>query len=311
MLEKGVIEPGTSPWSSPVVLVRKKDGTVRFCVNYRQLNAVTQFDAYPLPRIDETLEALGGAKFFSTLDLLSGYWQVGLTDDARLKSAFTVRGGLYLWNVMPFGLSNAPGTFELLMVTVLQGLHWNACLVYLDDIVIFGRTEEELLQRMDIVFDRLRAAGLKLKPSKCHLFARSIDYLGHVISENGISVDPNKITAITEWPIPKSITEVRSFLGTASYYRRFVKNFVAIASPLHALTSAGTKFCWNEKHQKAFEQLKTALTTTPVLKFPVADAPYILDTDASLTGLGAVLSQVIDGQEYVLGYASKTLSRTE
>ena len=311
MLEKGVIEPGTSPWSSPVVLVRKKDGTVRFCVDYRQLNAVTQFDAYPLPRIDETLEALGGAKFFSTLDLLSGYWQVGLTDDARLKSAFTVRGGLYLWNVMPFGLSNAPGTFERLMETVLQGLHWNACLVYLDDIVIFGRTEEELLQRMDIVFDRLRAAGLKLKPSKYHLFARSIDYLGHVISENGISVDPNKITAITEWPIPKSITEVRSFLGTASYYRRFVKNFAAIASPLHALTRAGTKFCWNEKHQKAFEQLKTALTTTPVLKFPVADAPYILDTDASLTGLGAVLSQVIDGQEYVLGYASKTLSRTE
>ena len=130
---------------------------------------MTQFDAYPLPRIDETLEALGGAKFFSTLDLLSGYWQVGLTDYARLKPAFTVRGGLYLWNVMPFDLSNALGTFERLMETVLQGLHWNACLVFLDDIVIFGRTEEELRQRMDIVFDRLRAAGFKLKPSKCHL----------------------------------------------------------------------------------------------------------------------------------------------
>ena len=164
---------------------------------------------------------------------------------------------------------------------------------------------------MDIIFDRLRAASRKLKPSKCHLFARSVDYLGHVISENGISVDLNKITAITEWPIPKSITEVRSFLGTASYYRRFVKNCAAIASPLHALTSAGTKFYWNKKHQKAFEQLKTALTTTPVLKFPVADASYILDTAASLTGLGAVLSQVIDEQDYVLGYASKTLSQTE
>ena len=147
---------------------------------------------------------------------------------------------------------------------------------------------------MDMVFGRLRVAGFKLKPSKSHFFARSINYLGHVISENGISVDPTKITTI-EWLILKPLTEIRSFFGTANYYQRFVKNFATIASPLHALTSAGNKFCWNEKHQKAFEQLKAALTTIPVLKFPVADVPYILNTDASLTGLGAVLSLVIDG----------------
>ena len=155
MLEANVIELGSSPWSSPVVLVRKKDGSIRFCVDYRKLNAITRFDAFPLPRIDETLESLGGARFFSTLDLLSGYWQVGLTEQARLKSAFTTRSGLFLWNVMPFGLCNAPSTFERLMEFVLQGLQWQTCLVYLDDVVVFARTEKEMLVRLDEVFTRL------------------------------------------------------------------------------------------------------------------------------------------------------------
>ena len=167
MLRQGVVEPGQSPWASPVVLVKKKDGSTRFCVDYRRLNTVTQFDAYPLPRIDETIDNLTGSKFFTTLDLLSGYWQVGLTEAARQKSAFVTRSGLYLWNVMPFGLCNAPATFERLMETVLRGLQWETCLVYLDDVVIFGRSEEELLARMDDVFTRLTRAGLKLKPRKC------------------------------------------------------------------------------------------------------------------------------------------------
>ena len=159
MLDKGAIESGSSPWASPVVLVKKKDGHIRFCVDYRRLNELTEFDAYPLPRIDETFEALSGALYFSTLDLLSGYWQVGLTSDAQLKSAFCVRSGLYLWNVMPFGLCNAPPTFERLMETVLSGLQWKSCLIYLDDVVIFARTEEELLERMDDVFQRLGDAN--------------------------------------------------------------------------------------------------------------------------------------------------------
>ena len=310
MLDKGVIEPGQSPWASPVVLV-KKDGSLRFCVDYRRLNSMTEFDAYPLPRIDETLETLGGARFFSTLDLISGYWQVGLTPEARLKSAFCVRGGLFLWNVMPFGLCNAPSTFERLMETVLSGLQWKSCLVYLDDVVIFGRDELELLDRIDEVFSRLKEAGLKLKPKKCKLLARDINYLGHVISAGGIAVSSEKICAVSEWPVPETVTDVRSFLGTASYYRRFVRDFATIAAPLHGLTDLGKKFQWTAECQGAFDQLKQALCTAPILEFPRPDAPFVLDTDASLTGIGAVLSQIIDGKEYVLGYASRTLSKTE
>ena len=311
MLRKGVIEQGQSPWASPVVLVRKKDGSLRFCVDYRRINAVTEFDAYPLPRIDETLEALSGARFFTTLDLISGYWQVGLTPEARLKSAFCVRSGLYLWNVMPFGLCNAPGTFERLMETVLHNLQWQICLVYLDDVVIYGGSEQQLMDRMDMVFTRLRAANLKLKPKKCRLFARRTDYLGHVISEEGISVSPDKVGAIRDWPVPEDVTDLRSFLGTANYYRRFVKDFATIATPLHRLTDKGAEFEWRYEHQDAFEQLKNALCVAPTLAFPVADAPFVLDTDASLSGMGAVLSQVVDGVERVLGYASKSFSKAE
>ena len=311
MLDKGVIEPGQSPWASPLVLVRKKDGTIRVCTDYRLLNGVTKFDAYPLPRIDETLEALSGAKYFTTLDLISGYWQAGLTPEARLKSAFCVRSGLYLWNVMPFGLCNAPSTFERLMESVLHGLQWSTCLVYLDDVIIYGKDESELLQRMDIVFGRLRAAGLKLKPKKCRLFARRTDYLGHVISAEGISVSPEKVAAVRDWPVPETVTDVRSFLGTANYYRRFCKDFATIAAPLHRLTDKGAQFVWTEQCQEAFDSIKEMLCTAPTLAFPVPDAPLILDTDASLTGIGAVLSTIVDGQERVLGYASRSLSRTE
>jgi hypothetical protein len=310
MLMQGVISPGQSPWASPVVLVRKKDGSIRFCVDYRRLNAKTRFDAYPLPRIDETLESLGGTKYFSTLDLLSGYWQVGLTEEARLKSAFTTRNGLFVWNVMPFGLCNAPSTFERLMETVLRGLQWQQCLVYLDDVVVFAQSENQMLERLDTVFSRLLDAGLKLKPRKCSLFSRKTEYLGHIVSEEGIHVSPTKVSAITEWPVPETVTELRSFLGTANYYRRFVKGFSQIAAPLFALTG-GEVWVWTPAQQEAFDQLKQALATAPVLKFPVKGAPYILDTDASNTGIGGVLSQIVDGREMVLGYMSKSLSSAE
>ena len=273
MLAKCAIEPGQSLWFSPVVLVKKKDGSLHFCVDYRNVNAVIEFDAYLLPKIDETLEALGGARFFTTLDLLSGYWQVGLTPEAQLKSAFCVRGGLYLFNVMPFGLCNAPSTFERLMDTVLQGLQWRSCLVYSDDVVIFGRTEQELISRMGDVFSRLKQAGLKLKLRKCRLFSRKTDYLRHVISEHGVMVSPDKIAAVKNWPTPKNVTDVRSFLGIAAYYRHFVAGFATIATSLHHLTEKFAPFEWTDECQKSFDTLKAALCDAPVLAFPVPDAP--------------------------------------
>jgi hypothetical protein len=321
MLAKGVIEPGYSPWSSPVVLVRKKDGTLRFCVDYRRLNAVTEFDCYPLPRIDETLDHLSGAQWFTTLDLISGYWQVGMTSEARSKSAFCTRSGLYLWKVMPFGLCNAPSTFERLMERVLQGLQWHTCLVYIDDVVVFGKDEMQLLERMEEVFHRLKSAGLKVKPRKCCFFTRETTYLGHVISGEGVKVSPEKVAAIREWPVPQNVTELRSFMGTANYYRRFVASYSTIAAPLHDLTGKGTPYVWTAVCQEAFDKLKAELCSTPVLAFPVPGAMYVLDTDASDRGIGAVLSQLVPVQsedskepkyeERVLAYASKTLSKHE
>ena len=303
----GVIEPSDSRWASPTVLVAKKDGTVRFCVDYRRLNDLTVKDAFPLPRIDETLDSLGGAQWFSTLDLLSGYWQVALTDEAKQKSAFCTNVGTFQWKVMPFGLCNAPATFERLMETVLRGLNWESCLVYLDDVVVFGRTETQLLSRMDVVFQRLAAAGLKLKPAKCRLFLREVEYLGHVISAEGVRVDPRKIDSVRDWGTPTTVTQVRSFLGLASYYRRFVEHFAAIAAPLHAVTGATTQFVWGESQQNAFDELKRRLAAATVLDYPDRETDVILTPDFVGDGIGATLSQRTEQGERVVAYASSVM----
>ncbi|RXN36679.1 Retrovirus-related Pol poly from transposon [Labeo rohita] len=214
--------PSNSCWASPIVMVRKKDQTYRLCVDYRALNERTIKDAYPLPRIQDTLDTLSTAKWFSTLDLASGYWQVELTPQARQAAAFCSRKGLFAWNVMPFGLCNAPATFQRLMDRVLAGMQWEICLVYLDDIVVLCKDVKEMLQRLAQVFERLRQANLKLKPAKCCLFRRQVVYLGQIVSEHGIATDPEKVQKIWEWPEPMSINEVRQFVGLASYYRRFV-----------------------------------------------------------------------------------------
>jgi hypothetical protein len=233
MLKRGIIEPSQSPWASPIVLVTKKDGSRRFCSDYRMLNDVTVKDSYPIPRIEETLESLSGAQWFSTLDLASGYWQVELDEGAKEKSAFVVRGGLYQWTVMPFGLCNAPSTFERLMENLMTGLQWESLLVYLDDVIVIGKTIEEELCRLKEVFRRLRKANLKLKPKKCVLFQKRVLYLGHVVTRDGIATDPEKIRVIQEWPPPTCLKDVRAFLGLASYYRRYVKDFSDIARPLN------------------------------------------------------------------------------
>lgn len=311
MLQDGIIRPSTGPWASGIVLVQKKDGTQRFCVDYRRLNDVTVKDAYPLPRIDESLDQLSGANWFSCLDLSSGYWQVEMAEEDRCKTAFTTRQGLFEFNVMPFGLCNAPATFERLMESVLAGLHWQICLIYLDDVIVTGSTFEEMIQNPQTVFQRFEESGLKVKPRKCHLFKKEVEFLGHVVNEHGVSPDPKKVDCIRNWPIPKTVTEVRSFLGLCSYYRRFVSGYSFIAKPLHSLTEKGQPFAWTAKCEEAFETLKKRLISAPILAHPDFSLPFILDTDASDHAIGAVLSQRIGKVEKVVAYASRSLSKSE
>jgi len=236
MFEAGVIEPSCSPWTSNLVVVTKKVGSLRFCVDYCKLNSVTRRDAYPLPRIDECLDALSGSRYFRAFDLRSSYHQVPMDMKDADKTTFIVRTGTYRFRRVPFGLCNAGLTFQRVMDMALIGLNFNMCLVYLDDIIVYSKTVEEHLVRLKKLFDRLRIANLKLKPSKCHLLRSDIKFLGHVVSAEGVSTDPSKIEAVRDWPVPEDVHEVRSFLGLTSYYRRFVPTFAKIASPLHALT---------------------------------------------------------------------------
>ena len=311
MLSKGFIESSDSPWASPIVLVTKKDGSTRFCIDYRRLNDVTRKDSFPLPRIDETIESLAGAEWFSTLDLASGYWQVNVAEEDRAKTAFAMRKGLFQWKVMPFGLANAPATFSRLMEMVLRGINWERCLVYLDDIIVFGRNFDQALANLVQVFERLKQAGLRLKPSKCSLFQTSVKFLGHMVSKEGVACDPEKIDCVRDWKTPKCVTEVRSFVGFASYYRRFIPYFAFIAAPLVRLTEKNAKFCWDQSCVEAFNTLKEKLIEAPVLAYPQPEGMLILDTDASNTSISGCLSQVQDGVERVLAYGSKALSSAQ
>ena len=312
MLSSNVIRPSNSPWASPVVMVRKKDGSLRFCVDFCQLNAATVKDAHPLPRIDDLLDALHGAKWFSTLDLKSGYWQVPISEQDKAKTAFrTSSGQLFEFNQVPFGLCNAPATFSRLMDRVLAALHWETFLFYLDDIIVFSSTWEEHQARLREVFERLRHAKLKLGTAKCTFAANEVSYLGHRVTEEGLLPDPSLLAAIRDIPSPKTATEVRSFLGLAGYYRHYVKGFAAIAAPLHALTRKDAVFHWSEDCQTAFDQLKTRLTTSPITAFPDFNQEFRLYTDASTAGLGAILAQVRDGKERIICCASRALNKAE
>ena len=308
MLERGVIEPSTSAWSSPVVLVTKKDGTTRFCVDYRKLNSVTIKDAYPLPRIDECLDALSSAVWFGCMDIFSSFWQLGMSDRDKEKTAFSTSQGLFQFRVMPFGLANAPSSFERLMENVLRGLQWEECLLYMDDIIVPAATVPESLERLEHVFQRLIEANLKLKPSKCLFFQKSVKFLGHIVSEKGIQTDPEKTEAIQNWPRPKNQKQVRSFVGICSYYRRFIKKFADIARPLHKLCEKSSTFQWTEECEEAFTKLKEALMSPPILAYPKMGSNFILDTDASDKAVGAVLSQEQEGQEKVIAYMSKAMN---
>ena len=311
MLHRNVIQPSASPWASPVVLVPKPDGSSRFCVDFRKLNKITKKDSYPLPLISESLEALGGARFFSSLDMISGYWQVEMNSSSKEKTAFVTHSGLYEFTIMPFGLFNAPGTFQRLMECVLRGLTWQIALIYLDDVLVYSRTFDDHLQHLRLVFDRFRTAGLKLKPSKCHFGQKQVNYLGHVITRDGIQPDPEKIKVVQEYPVPSTVKDVRAFMGLTNYYRKFVKDFAHIASPLHDLTKKGAAFLWTEECQTAFETLKQVLTEAPILAYPDFTQPFQLATDASNDAIGMVLGQKRNGKEVVIAYAGRKLNPAE
>ena len=292
MQELDVIEECDGPWAFPIVLVQKKDGAVRFCVDYRKLNKITRLDSYPLPRIEDCVDALASSTRFSTLDLASGYWQVEVDKDSRDKTAFCTPNGLYRFKVMPFGLSNAPATFQRLMDKVLRGLTWRQCIVYIDDIIVFGATAQQHLQRLESVLARLRQANLRIKLSKCRFSQPQVDFLGFCVDAEGIRPTECKIEALVSIERPRSITEVRSFVGAVAYYRRSIPNFADISQPLNEMTGKNARFKWDAKCQHAFNQLKMAVSNAPVLVYPNYNQPFRMTCDASDYAISGVLSQL-------------------
>ena len=312
MLANGIASPSQSQWSSPIVLAKKKDGTLRFCVDYRKLNKVTDRDSYPLPRMRDLFDKLSGAKYFTLLDLASGYWQIPMFEPDKHKTAFISQYGLFEFNVMPFGLVNAPMTFQRVMDVILTGVDWDFVLVYIDDICIISKTFSEHLIHLGKVFDRLRQHSLHLKMKKCFFCQISFPYLGHVVTKEGLATDPEKIRVIREMTPPKTTKEIASWIGLIGYYRRFVKNFAKHAYPITKLQKKGVKFVWELEQQKAFDYLTLQLINAPILAIVDFTRSFILQVDASKFGIGAVLAQKDDqGREHVVMYGSNALTDSQ
>ena len=310
MLTDGIIRESTSPWSFPLVVVRKPNGDLRLCVDYRKLNEITVRPIYPISDTRTIFDSLEGNRYFSCLDLSSGYHQVPMKESDKSKTAFSTRRGQYEFNRLPFGLCGAPSTFQRIMNVILKQQVWRSCVVYLDDVLIFGRTIEEHNKRLKEVLEQFRKSSLKLSPSKCSFLKTEVQYLGHKISEKGISTDPKKIQSIIEWPKPNCVNEVHSFVGLCSYYRSYIQNFTNIVEPLQKII-ASKKFLWEKEQDESFIRLKIALTNAPVLALPISGGKFILDTDASNSAIGAVLSQIQNGVEKVIAYASNKLTKTQ
>jgi len=320
MLEHDIIEPSQSEWASNIVLVLKKGEkdqngnetrSIRFCNDYRKLNSITYKDSFPLPHIDTSLDLLVGNSVFSTLDLQASYWQTELHPEDRHKTAFITRKGQYQYKVLAFGLTNAPSGFMRLMSLLLAGVMLRTCLIYIDDVILMAQSVEEMAERLEEILGRFRKANLKLKPTKCQLFQTRVLFLGHCIDSSGISPDPSKTQAVQDWPVPRNVTEVRAFVALAGYYRKFMKDFSGVAAPLHELTRKGEPFIWNDRRQRAFEQLKQALVSPPILALPRDEGEWLVDADCSQVASGGVLQQKQDGEWRVIAYSSRLLSKAE
>ena len=319
LLEYDMIEPSKLPWACGVVRAKKKAGQLRFCCDFRYLNAVTIKDAYPIPRIDESLSKLGDAKFFTTLDLGSAFWQVPLRKKDREKTGFACELGLYQWKRMPFGLCNATATFQRLMAQALTRVtkkYGNLVMCYVDDVVIATPTLEDHIDRLDEVFGCMKRAGLKCKPSKCEILRDSIKYLGRMVDRHVVRPDAEAVEAVLTWKASRTDTQLLSFLGFANYYREFIKGYADKVYPMQKLMrNKGKKFEWNDEAQVAFENIKRELCEAPVLGMPTEKGMYVLDTDASVVAISGILHQEQEwnGRRVLrpIAYSSKVLSDTE
>ena len=328
-LKQGIIHPSKSPYASQVVIVCKKTSEICLCVDFRRLNAISICDSFPLPHVEEALQAVQAAVWFSSFDLAQGYLQMAMEEEDILKTMFRAgSSGLYKFTHMPFGLTNTGASFCRLMEMCIGNQQYVTLLFYLDDICIFAEMADQMLDRIELIFSRLKEFNLKIKPKKLHFFQTSVTFLGHILSADGVSPNLEKVTKIKDWPTPKTPKEVHSFIGLASYYRRFFPNFAKWAGPLHALIIPASfkqkirkgemkksdlpEFQWTLVCQEGFNQLKKALTEAPVLAYPDYSKLFILETDASLKGLGTVLSQKGDDNEvHVIAYASRSLQPSE
>ena len=307
LLDKGFVRPSFSPWGAPVLFVKKKDGTMRLCIDYRELNKVTIKNKYPLPRIDDLFDQLQGATVFSKIDLRSGYHQLKIKEQDVQKTAFRTRYGHYEFLVMPFGLTNAPAAFMDLMNRVFKDYLDRCVIAFIDDILIYSHSLEEHAEHLRIVLNILKQKQLYAKFKKCEFWLEKVAFLGHVVSKDGVSVDPGKVEAVSCWPRPTTISEVRSFLGLAGYYRKFVDGFSKIASPLTNLTRKNVKFQWTDLCERSFMELKQKLISAPILAIPTNSGRFVVYSDASKCGLGCVLMQ--NGK--VIAYASRQLKDYE
>ena len=312
-LEQGVIQESYSPWNSPLFLVKKKSGSYRPVIDFRKVNSATVPDHYPLPVLSDLLQSIGsGNTVFTSLDLLSGFFQIPLDEKSREITAFSTHNGHYEWLRTPMGLRNSPLTFQRMVNHLFSGIIGNGLFVYMDDLIVVSRDVDSHFEKLSLVFERLSNAGLKLNLQKCKFFRSRIEFLGHVVDHNGIHTSDAKVSAVKNFPTPKTTENVRSFLGLAGYYRAFVKGFASIASPLTRLLKKDVSFHWHDVHQQSFDALKHALTHAPVLTFPDYQLPFIMCTDASGLGIGAVLMQQKEGHHpQVIAYASRVLTAAE